>query len=210
MRLLLVRHGHTTDNEALIFSGQCDVPLSPLGERQASALSRRLASAPIAAIYSSDLIRAHATARAVAEPHGLPVEALSALREIALGAWEGKKYAEIVADDPARSQRWFDQPDTFAPPGGETAAAVRQRVRHALATHCTHHEDSTIAWVTHGGVVGVLLCDVLGLPTTERWRLRCDPASLTTLDIVSVPVSDAHLEASIACLNDTCHLEDLG
>ena len=37
MRLLIVRHGVTRNNSEARFTGQSDVPLSPLGERQAEA-----------------------------------------------------------------------------------------------------------------------------------------------------------------------------
>lgn len=209
MRLLLVRHGHTADIDALIYSGQRETPLSPLGERQAAALGTHLASAPLAAIYSSDLSRALLTATAVAEPHSLPVLLDPDLREISLGVWEGKTYAQLVAENPEGVAQWTAHPETVAPLGGETAADVRVRVRRALGWTGARHEGSVIAWVTSGGVIGVLLCDVLGIPITERWRLRCAPASITTLDFVGQPTEGARPEASIVCLNDTCHLRDI-
>ena len=42
MRLVIVRHGATANNVQARYTGQSDVPLSPLGERQAAALAERL------------------------------------------------------------------------------------------------------------------------------------------------------------------------
>ena len=42
MRILLVRHGQSTDNAAGRFVGRIDPPLSDVGQRQVGALARRL------------------------------------------------------------------------------------------------------------------------------------------------------------------------
>ena len=65
-RLILVRHGETTWNDAQRFQGHTDVPLSAHGWRQSERLAERFANESIAAIYSSDLARASDTARVIA------------------------------------------------------------------------------------------------------------------------------------------------
>ncbi len=45
--------------------------------------------------------------------------------------------------------------------------------------------DSTVLWVTHGGVITSLVALGLDMPLAARWRLRCDPASVSVLDINS-------------------------
>jgi broad specificity phosphatase PhoE len=56
-------------------------------------------------------------------------------------------------------------------------------------------------------MIAVLLCDLLGIPITQRWRLRCDLASITTVELWLPPESSANAyEGSISCLNDTNHL----
>ena len=218
MRLLLIRHGHTVDNDGLIYSGQRDTPLTPRGERQADALAARLASEPLAALYTSDLARARATAERIAGPHRVTPQLRPALREIDMGAWAGKTYARLATEDAERVAAWIRDPERFAPLGGETAAHVRERVQQTLQRQLHEHATSSeaqrhvIAWVTHGGVIGVLLCDLLGIPTRERWRLHCDPGSITTLDLLVPPRhsgSRSPYDGSIHCLNDTAHLAPL-
>ncbi len=45
--------------------------------------------------------------------------------------------------------------------------------------------ESAVIWVTHGGVITTLAAHLLGIPLTARWRLRCDLASVSVLDINS-------------------------
>src|SRR4051812_21221411 len=93
--LLLIRHAMHTDYGKR-FTGRADGgPLSASGEAQARALGQRLASEPIAAIYTSPRERARATATAVAEPHGGKVDTADALDEIDLGDWTGKRIADL-------------------------------------------------------------------------------------------------------------------
>ena len=89
-RLLLARHGQSVSNAARRFQGQRDVPLSPLGERQAEALggALRQRGQPVAAIYTSPLARARRTAEIVAASLGPSLVAVDDLRELSLGEWE--------------------------------------------------------------------------------------------------------------------------
>lgn len=210
MRLLLIRHGHTADNGAHVYAGQRDTPLSALGELHAQALSERLAAAPLAAIFTSDLARARATADLIAAPHGLAAQRSAELRELAMGAWEGKTYARLVVDEPERLAGWIRDPAHNAPPGGESAEAMRQRVCRALTRQIDEFSERTVAWITHGGVIGVLLCSLLGIPIAQRWRLQCEVASISTLDVFAVH-DDTHdgWDGSIHSLNDRHHLTAL-
>lgn len=218
MRLLLIRHGHTADNDALIYAGQRDTPLSQLGERQADALATRLAAEPLAALYTSDLARAQATAQRIAASLQIAPQPCAALREVDMGVWTGMTYAQLAEDDPERLAAWIRDPEQVAPPGGETAAALRERIQQALGQQLARHAETVgaqgqrIAWVTHGGVIGALLCDLLGVPVSGRWRLQCAPGSITTLDLF-IPQGRANdrdaYDGSIHCLNDTAHLAGL-
>ena len=151
MRLIVVRHGRTRFNVEGRFTGQLDIPLDALGERQAEALGRRLAEAHLDAVISSDLRRARATAQAIARHHGLPVEEDSDLREIAFGVWEGDTYAGVVARDEALVQRWEADPTRYAPPGGETVTQLHARVTRALERWQGRYPQGTILWAVHGG-----------------------------------------------------------
>ena len=102
MRLIVVRHGETFYNAQRRLTGQLDVPLNPLGERQAAALGDCLTTEHLDAIISSDLERTRVTASAIAYNHGLHVQEDSDLRELAFGEWEGYTYCLLYTSPSPR------------------------------------------------------------------------------------------------------------
>lgn len=202
MRLFLVRHGVTLNNQQARYTGQADVALSALGERQAAMVGKRLAEEPLDVIVASDLQRARATAEAIAGHHAQPVYEDAALREIAFGAWEGATFAEVLARDEALVSLWRTDPINNAPHGGETVSQVRDRVVDALKRWQSQYPEASVVWVTHGGVIGITICHVLGIDLNSRWKFRCDTASITEIDL-------GRDYAILMRMNDTAHLRDL-
>ena len=202
MRLILVRHGETLYNAQRRFTGQSDVPLNPLGERQAAALSECLATEYLDVIVTSDLERTRVTAGAIACNHRLLIQEDRDLREMALGEWEGYTYDEVLARDANLVTQWRVDPFTYAPPGGETVAQLRDRCARALHRWQTQYPEASVLWVTHGGLIGVLLCNVLGIDLKSRWQFRHDNASISELHIRGDRVT-------IARLNETAHIRSL-
>ena len=76
-RIVAIRHGETAWNVDTRIQGHLDIPLNDTGLWQADQVAQALAGEPIAAIYTSDLKRAHATAQAVARTTGAPLMAES-------------------------------------------------------------------------------------------------------------------------------------
>jgi broad specificity phosphatase PhoE len=147
--LFLVRHGQSTWNAESRWQGQADPPLSELGEHQARAAAERLAAGEaIAAVWSSDLVRARGTAETLAGHLGLPVLLDRRLRERDAGEWTGLTRAEIEARYPgALAAR-------RSPPGFEQDEPLLGRVMPALDTIGRMHAgDARVLVVTHGGVV---------------------------------------------------------
>jgi len=202
VRLIVVRHGETLYNVQGRFTGQTDIPLSALGERQAAALGKRLAAEPLVAIAASDLQRARVTAQAIARYHKLPVQEEADLREMTFGAWEGSTYDEIMARDADLVQRWLSDPTIYAPPGGETVIQLRDHVVRALERWQMRCPETTILWAVHGGVIEVLLCHLLGVDLKLRWQFRHENASITEIDLNGK-------DATVVRLNEVTHLPDL-
>jgi broad specificity phosphatase PhoE len=202
MRLLVVRHGETLYNAQARLTGQSDVPLSLLGERQVTALADSLATEHLDAIVTSDLERTRLTAKAIAFNHDLPVQEDTDLRELAFGEWEGYTFAEVLATDADRASLWRTDPTENAPPGGETVTQLRDRCARALHRWQAQYPEASILWVTHGGLIGVLLCHVLGIDLRRRWQFRHDNASISEIRL--------HGEhAIIVRLNETTHIRAL-
>jgi broad specificity phosphatase PhoE len=104
--LIVVRHGRTAWNAAGRFQGQADPPLDSTGLAQAREAAGALLVLRPGAVISSDLRRAHGTARCVAAACGLPIRLDRALREQALGTWEGLDRSEAAARHPDEYVAW--------------------------------------------------------------------------------------------------------
>jgi probable phosphoglycerate mutase len=201
VRLIVVRHGETFNNIEDRFTGQSDVSLSPLGERQALAVGAYLATDHLDAIVSSDLQRARLTAQAIAKYHPLSVVEDPQLRELSLGQWEGKTPAEVQAVEPDALLRWRADPSTSAPVGGETLIQFRDRIARGLDHWYSRYPDGTVLWVAHAGLIGVLVCHLLEIDLNRRWQFHHDNASVTEL-LIRPP------RVSLVRLNETAFLRE--
>lgn len=183
-RLFLIRHGETLANREFRYIGTRDDALSETGARQATQLARALAPLPIAAVYSSPLQRAHATATALAAPHQLEVQIARELRESAFGAWEGLSRAEVLArgEEDARILHAWERDPTIAPPDGESFAALQQRVSAFVEQLAETHAGQTLALVSHVGPIKVLLATALAVPISAPFRIFLDPATISVID----------------------------
>jgi alpha-ribazole phosphatase/probable phosphoglycerate mutase len=164
------------------FVGHADVPLSPVGLRQADALAARLGGEPIEAVYTSDLRRARQSAAPLAAARGVAAVPVPALREVAMGRWDGLTAAEIRARDPELWERWVGDPVGISFPGGESVADLRARVLPAWRALIERHAGGYVAVVAHGGVNRVILAEALGLPPGNLLRLAQDHAGWSVLE----------------------------
>lgn len=171
--VFLARHGATLHNLAVpirLQGNAIDGPLADVGVNQARALAEVLAQLPVAAIYSSQMLRARQTAEIVATRHGLTPVALDGLHEIAVGQWEGMSWAEIQQRDPEHFQAFFENPVEVPYLGGESYRDVLARTRPVFDALIQKHPGQSIVIVTHNVVNRVLVADCLGLPL-ERAKL---------------------------------------
>jgi len=164
-RLVLCRHGQTDWNVEQRGQGQADVPLNGVGREQAAAAGAALAALGPDLVWSSDSSRAHDTALAT----GLPVTTDARLREIDLGAYEGKLMAEWEADEPDEYARNMAGHDVRRG-GGELNSEVGERAYPALveALDATP-DDGLLVVVSHGGTIRALLRILLDLPPSP-WQ----------------------------------------
>ena len=180
-RLFIIRHGETLANREFRYIGTRDDALSPVGEVQATQLASALAPLSIAAVYSSPLQRTRHTAQAIAIPHQLEVQVTAELRECSFGAWEGLSRAEVLAQDAAHLHAW-EQDATVAPPGGESFAAMQQRVRAFVEQLAEQHAGQALALVSHVGPIKTLLAAALDVPLSASFRIFLDPATISVVD----------------------------
>jgi len=167
-RVVLWRHGRTSWNATSRFQGQTDVPLDEVGVFQAERAARDLATLRPDFIVSSDLVRARATAEALAYIVELPVQTDEALRETYAGDWQGLTRQEILDRDGDDFYRWINGED-IKPGGGESRGEVASRVAAAVRHHAgLLPEGGTLVIATHGGAARAGIGELLGLPI-EYW-----------------------------------------
>ncbi len=172
-RIIAIRHGETAWNVDTRLQGHLDIDLNEVGRWQAARLAQALADEPIDAIYASDLLRAWQTAEAIASTVACPLIANQGLRERGFGAFEGKTYAEIETTWPEMSQLWRKREPDWAPPGGESLTAMRQRVLTTVNTLAAQHIGGQMVLVAHGGVMDMLyrLATGQSLQAPRAWQL---------------------------------------
>ncbi len=168
-RVLLIRHGETPWNRDRRWQGHADIPLSAEGVEQAARLAGHLGKgAPVRALYTSDLQRAHATAAAIGKALGLDPIVDPAWREMEVGSWTGLSREEIKERFAEEWKRIAGGEDVRRG-GGETFAEFSARIVAALGRTRDAHSQDTVAVVTHGGVIRAALLYALELPFS---RLR--------------------------------------
>lgn len=159
-KLVLARHGETEWNATHRWQGFTGPPLNETGRRQAKQLGRRLDN--INAIYSSDSERAHETALIVAARLGLAVTCDQRLREVNFGEWEGLTRQEINERYAGAFTRW-DACELPEPTGGESDAAMAERVLEALLEIAARHADDRVLVVTSGGPIRAVQAHICGI-----------------------------------------------
>ena len=201
-RLLLVRHGQTSLSIDDAFCGLTDVPLAPIGHRQAQALAERLRRQHIDVLYCSPQRRALETAAPIAARLGLEIRTLDALREIDFGLWENRLRADLIQEYPQLLLAWEHGLWIRNPPGGETRHAVIARVVHCVIELLDTHVGQTILLVSHRTTLRLLTGHMLDMALSSSRRLQVSPTGLTELHVRGDQVQ-------IIFYNDTAHLASL-
>ncbi len=200
-RLFLVRHGQVEGFEEKRYNGQVNVPLTELGRRQSARVCEHLAKEKFAAVYSSDLDRCVYCADRVAVEHGLEVRKNADLRELHIGDWEGRTWAELLEAYPDDWQARLRDLVNYRVPGGESLQDAADRIRPALQGILAAHPDADVALVAHGGVNRIILLDAIGAPLDRAFSLEQDFGCLNIIDYY------ADGNSVVRLLNGRSHLE---
>jgi probable phosphoglycerate mutase len=144
-----------------IWHGSIDSPLTERGVEQARRVAAYLAREQwdASALVASPLAGARKTAEAIGSELGLSPSIEPALSEYDLGEWEGLSYRKL-GERHDFFRRVLDDPD-FAPPGGESLEAVKQRSIGTLQRLARAHTSQRVIVVGHGGTFGLALAVLL-------------------------------------------------
>lgn len=171
--LWFIRHGETVWNIERRFQGAMDSALTPLGIAQAEAIGRRLKTANLNHLYSSDLGRAWRTAETIGTIIGLQPLPETRLRERSLGVFEGLTDEEMRTRFPQEHSTFLSWDPDYVIPGGESGTVFRKRIEPALLALAERHPGQRLGIVTHGAVLDLVFRITLDLPLSvpRRWTL---------------------------------------
>jgi broad specificity phosphatase PhoE len=206
LRVFLVRHGETEANSKGLLQGHLDTPLTDLGKQQAEALGRRLENQSFCRSYTSDLLRAKATAKLILGNREVPCEHTTLLRERSWGIYEGRPNTEFHDAREAFTQANPGQ--SFLPPGGESGAQVAIRVREFISMLKATPDLENVLVVAHGGLNRCFLSIVLGKPEHGPESVPQQNACLNEL-VFNIPEAEP-MSVHAPVLNCIQHLEACG
>lgn len=172
--LFIVRHGQSAGNVArdaaeaaglsdiAIVTRDVDVPLSPLGEQQATALGRWFGNLPAgerpAVVLSSPYLRARETARRALDAAGMtgtvPFVVDERLREKEFGILDRLTKVGITQKFPDEAQRYsLLGKFYYRPPGGESWCDVILRLRSLIDTLTRDYRRERVLIIGHQVIV---------------------------------------------------------
>ncbi len=153
VQLILIRHGrperidHDPDG--------ADPALTELGHRQAAAMAEFLADQELSAIYTSPQLRAIETAQPLVASKGLEPTIVPGIAEFDHGHTSYVPGEEMGPITDAELEELIAR---------ATANEFIERVRAATTSIIDAHPGETVAAVCHGGVISIILNDILGTP----------------------------------------------
>jgi len=207
-RLLVVRHGESNVTVQGIFGGMKSCTgLSDLGRQQAQRLRDRFAAGhepAIDEVWSSQMPRALETAEIANEALGLDIKIDPGFEEFRPGDADGMRYVDFVSQYGRPDQ--LAQPYRPIAPNGESRATFFLRVGNAFDRLLEQRAGKSIAVFCHGGVVDVVMRQLLNVHSENPFQLHTINTSMT--EFVSVAHGPPR-RWRLARYNDTAHLAGL-
>jgi broad specificity phosphatase PhoE len=199
MQLLLVRHALPLRSEPGPASQErADPDLSDEGRAQVARLPGALARFPITRVVSSPQRRAFKTAEPIAAARGLAVEIDDRFAEYDRDLPVYIPIEQIREENP---KEWARMAQGHLPSSVDEDA-FRARVRAAVdSVAATAEHEDTVAVFSHGGVINVVLHEILG--TKRVLSFPIDYVSVTRL------LFSRSGQASVVTVNGTEHVWDL-
>ncbi len=175
--LIVVRHGRTPANAQGLLLGRLDPDLDDVGVEQAQAVADWIG--PVDLVVSSPLLRARRTAEAFAATSHGEVEIDERWIELDYGELDGLP----VGDVPAPTWEQLRGDPRWTPPGGESLAALNERVAQACEEMLVTARELDVVVVTHVSPIKAVLSWALGADHRVAFRARVGQPSITRLEM---------------------------
>ncbi len=205
LKIILIRHCKTISNESGKLQGyHDDSGFTEEGIKQMKALSKKLKSEKIDAVYCSDLGRAYKTAQAIAKEHKLGVNKVKNLREADIGEWSNLPVKKAIG----KWMRYYKEEkakgiprEEIRPPAGENAWDHQKRLLGVITQIYSTHKNGTIVIVGHAGTNKVLLGSFQNTDPDDFYKVPQDNACINIINFYGNSYK-------VISINDTTHLKD--
>jgi len=195
--IVLVRHGRTDANARGLLLGRADPALDEEGRWQAARLAAAVGPLDGARVVTSPLARCRQTAETIiaANAPGVALDVDERWIELDYGAFDGLGAGDV----PAATWAAWRADVAWAPEGGESLAALGDRVRAACEALAPEAHDRDVVVVTHVSPVKAAVAWALGVGDEVAWRMWVGPASISRIGI-------AGSSPSLRSFNEVAHL----
>ena len=173
----LLRHGEPQGGD--VFRGVTDHALTELGWQQMQMATQ---GKQWDVIVSSPLKRCADFAEQLSQQQNIPLFHSDDLKEFHFGVWENQSKQTVFDTDFERIKGLWEDPMHFHSPEGESVLNFEARILRAWFG-CLARSESRILIVCHGGVIRMLLKEILGMPYTHINRLNVPFACTSTIEV---------------------------
>ena len=183
VKLILVRHALTVDNQKSRLSGHIDSSISEEGKEQIDKITNYLKDFDIDKIYTTTSSRTKDTVKKLSELKSIEIIERESLKEISFGDFEGLTFDEIKDKYPKEFQDMIEKGYEYKYPNGESLIDSYNRVCIELDNIISNNDDRTILICSHGGTIRNIITYLISNSYKYHWNFKIDNGSVTILEV---------------------------
>ena len=183
VKLILVRHALTVDNQKSRLSGHIDSSISEEGKEQIDKITNYLKDFDIDKIYTTTSSRTKDTVKKLSELKSIEKIEKESLKEISFGDFEGLTFDEIKDKYPKEFQDMIEKGYEYKYPNGESLIDSYNRVCIELDNIISNNDDRTILICSHGGTIRNIITYLISNSYKYHWNFKIDNGSVTILEV---------------------------
>ena len=183
VKLILVRHALTVDNQKSRLSGHIDSSISEEGKEQIDKITNYLKDFDIDKIYTTTSSRTKDTVKKLSELKSIEIIEKESLKEISFGDFEGLTFDEIKDKYPKEFQDMIEKGYEYKYPNGESLIDSYNRVCIELDNIISNNDNRTILICSHGGTIRNIITYLISNSYKYNWNFKIDNGSVTILEV---------------------------
>ena len=183
VKLILVRHALTVDNQKSRLSGHIDSSISEEGKEQIDKITNYLKDFDIDKIYTTTSSRTKDTVKKLSELKSIEFIEKESLKEISFGDFEGLTFDEIKDKYPKEFQDMIEKGYEYKYPNGESLIDSYNRVCIELDNIISNNDNRTILICSHGGTIRNIITYLISNSYKYHWNFKIDNGSVTILEV---------------------------